>query len=39
MMERALHRVRRRIIAWMATPPAAPVPLLPTATSLAQAAE
>jgi indolepyruvate ferredoxin oxidoreductase alpha subunit len=39
VIERALHRVRRRVIAWMATPPAAPVPLLPAEASLAQAAE
>ncbi|MGZ5836452.1 MAG: thiamine pyrophosphate-dependent enzyme [Xanthobacteraceae bacterium] len=39
LVERALTRVRRRVIAWMATPPAAPVPLLPSEASLAQAAE
>jgi indolepyruvate ferredoxin oxidoreductase alpha subunit len=39
LVERALDRVRRRVIAWMATPPAAPTPLLPAESGLAQAAE
>jgi indolepyruvate ferredoxin oxidoreductase alpha subunit len=39
LLERSLNRVRRRVIAWMATPPAAPVPLLPAEAGLAQAAE
>jgi indolepyruvate ferredoxin oxidoreductase alpha subunit len=39
VIERMMDRVRRRVIAWMATPPAEPVPLLPGEVRLAQAAE
>jgi hypothetical protein len=37
-IERGLDRLRRRIIAWMATPAAAPTPLIGQ-VGLAQAAE
>jgi len=39
IVERALDGVRRRVIAWLATPPAVPTPLLPSEAGLAQAAE
>jgi indolepyruvate ferredoxin oxidoreductase alpha subunit len=39
VIERALHRLRRRVIAWLATPPAAPTPMLPDTLRVAQAAE
>src|SRR5262245_10223008 len=39
VIERSLDRLRRRAIAWLATPPAAPTPLLPNAVGFAQAAE
>jgi len=38
MIERGLDRLRRRVIAWMATPPAPPTPLIGE-VGLAQAAE
>jgi indolepyruvate ferredoxin oxidoreductase, alpha subunit len=38
-LEAALDKLRRRVIAWMATPPAAPTPLLPAEAGYAQAAE
>jgi indolepyruvate ferredoxin oxidoreductase alpha subunit len=38
VIERSLDRLRRRVIAWMATPPAPPTPLIGE-VSLAQAAE
>jgi indolepyruvate ferredoxin oxidoreductase alpha subunit len=38
-LEAAMDRLRRRVIAWMATPAAAPTPLLPAEAGYAQAAE
>jgi indolepyruvate ferredoxin oxidoreductase alpha subunit len=37
--ERFVDRVRRRVIAWLATPEAAPTPAVPGTAALAQAAE
>jgi indolepyruvate ferredoxin oxidoreductase alpha subunit len=39
VIERTLHRLRRRVIAWLATPPAPPTPMLPDTLRVAQAAE
>ena len=39
MIERTMDRLRRRVIAWLATPPAAPTPLIAKAAEFAQAAE
>jgi indolepyruvate ferredoxin oxidoreductase alpha subunit len=39
VIERMMDRLRRRVIAWLATPPAPPVPLLPGQVGLAEAAE
>ena len=39
IIERALDRLRRRVIAWLATPEAVPTPALPGTARLAEAAE
>jgi len=39
VVERGLDRLRRRVITWLATPPAPPTPMIPGEVGLAQAAE
>ena len=38
-VERVIHRLRQRVIAWLATPEALPTPPLPSSATLAAAAE